>query len=95
MVQTSTQVDLKLEIPPEWDSNLTLSDLWLEAVDVKGKRTTVWIGTPIPELVAGGSLKVTNLPLPADLEAAVLIARVDVDGKNLSLRMPIYVDPEK
>lgn len=100
MVQASTQVDLQLEIPSDWDPNLKLSDLWLEAVDEKGKQTTVWIGTPKAgntekPLGPKDSIRVLNLPFPPDLQTAVLTASVEVDGKNLSLRMPIYVDPEK
>ncbi|HEV7668882.1 MAG TPA: S8 family serine peptidase [Thermoanaerobaculia bacterium] len=97
---TLSPIDLRLEIPDEWDQNTTVRDFWLEVVDAKEKRTTFWIGTPADvtgevRLRPKNSVLVTNLPFPPDFRAAVLIARVDVGGKTLSLRMPIYVDPEK
>ncbi|HXU34259.1 MAG TPA: S8 family serine peptidase [Thermoanaerobaculia bacterium] len=93
--QAATDMDLRLEIPADWDSKLQLTDLWLEGIDPSGQKTTIWIGTPAGTwLKPSEALQVKNLPLPPDIQSAALTARVEVDGKNLSLRMPIYVDPE-
>ncbi|MEP7010739.1 MAG: S8 family serine peptidase [Acidobacteriota bacterium] len=92
-IQTPKQIDLRLEIPPDWNPQLQLTDLWIEASDAQGAKTTVWIGKPAKLLAPNDSIQVQSLPFPRDLRAAVLSARVKVGPKDYSLRMPIYVDP--
>ncbi len=94
-------IDLLLEIPTDWNATICLNDLWIEASDRNGSRTLVWLGKPArgnpgpTPLCPTDSLWVKNLPFPPNLEAAALTAGVEVDGKKLSLRMPIYINPEK
>ncbi len=92
-IQTPKQIDLRLEIPPDWNPQLQLTDLWIEASDSQGAKTTVWIGKPAQPLAPNETVQVLSLPFPRDLQAAVLTARVKVGPKDYSLRMPIYVDP--
>lgn len=85
-------IELLLEIPATWGPTASLTNLWLEAEGPPGQIRRVFIGG---EIHPTGTLRIINLPLRPETETARLSGSVEVDGKTFSLRMPIYVDPEK
>jgi len=85
-------IDLLLEIPANWGPTASLTNLWLEAEGPPGQRRRVFISG---EISPTGTWRITNLPLSPETEIVRLSATVKVDNKTFSVRMPIYVDPEK